>query len=485
MSICPAVGRRTTPQPCTVATRTAPALSTALEFDEIDLLLTGPAEYVVLKQEADALPVVGITRPGYRSMVVTRADSDVTSLADLADKTVITKEVGSTSGHLGPLEMLADAGLVAGENVDVVPLGATRIAAFGAGEGDALVTGLSDFAEIEEELGVGSITMVAEGPDLPNDLFVARSALGQGCPTWLQETLTENQQVLLDAITATGESEPAAPMISVRDLSHRYPDGTQALSRVSLSVAPGEAVVLLGHDASGKSTLITALTRLIDPTEGTISVAGTAMTGASARSLRVIRRSIGTVFQSINLVDQVSVLSNVLHGGLGRTANPRHWFGWAAPADPRDEAMECLRPVGLAPFAARRADQLSGGQRQRVAIARMLMQRPAVVLADEPVAALDPPAGREVMDLLWQIVAEENLTLMCTLHQLQLAEAYGDRIVALQQGAVVLDGRMRDLSRDDLAELYTNDRTAVAPDASLDTDQHPSTDQHHSTGARR
>lgn len=188
-----------------ISSRTA--ASTALEFDEIDLLLTGPAEYVVLKQEADAIPIVGITRPGYRSMIVTRADSPVTTLADLENGTVITKEVGSTSGHLGPLEMLANAGLVAGTDVDVVPLGATRIAAFGAGEGDALGTGLSDFEEIEEELGAGSIRMVAEGPDLPNDLFVARSALGAGCATWLQETLTENQQILLDAITATGESD--------------------------------------------------------------------------------------------------------------------------------------------------------------------------------------------------------------------------------------------------------------------------------------
>ncbi|MFC5928930.1 phosphonate ABC transporter substrate-binding protein [Cryobacterium melibiosiphilum] len=188
-----------------ISSRTA--ASTALEFDEIDLLLTGPAEYVVLKQEADALPVVGITRPGYRSIIVARADSDVDELSDLENKTVITKEVGSTSGHLGPLEMLADAGLVAGETVDVVPLGATRIEAFGAGEGDALGTGLSDFEEIEAELGKGSIKMVAEGPDLPNDLFVARSALGENCATWLQQTLTENQQVLLDAITSTGESD--------------------------------------------------------------------------------------------------------------------------------------------------------------------------------------------------------------------------------------------------------------------------------------
>ncbi|MFO7689690.1 MAG: ATP-binding cassette domain-containing protein [Cryobacterium sp.] len=255
------------------------------------------------------------------------------------------------------------------------------------------------------------------------------------------------------------EARPGSgtPMVSVRDLSHRYPDGTQALSDITLNVDRGEAVVLLGHNASGKSTLLKALTRLVEPTTGVISVGGSPVTGASARGLRSVRRGVGTVFQSINLVDQVSVLSNVVQGGLGRTRNPRHWFGWTAPTETRDEAMQCLQRVGLAPFASRRADQLSGGQRQRVAIARMLMQRPALVLADEPVAALDPRAGREVMDLLWQIVAEENLTLVCTLHQLELAELYGDRIVALQQGSLVLDGRMRDLSRNDLAALYTHE----------------------------
>ena len=188
-----------------ISSRTA--ASTALEFGEIDLLLTGPAEYVVLQQEAGALPVVGITRADYRSIIVARSDSNINALSDLNNKTVLTKEVGSTSGHLGPLEMLANAGLVVGETVDVVPLGATRIEAFGAGEGDALGTGLSDFEEIETELGAGSIKIVAEGPDLPNDLFIARSALGENCATWLQETLVENQQVLLDAITSTGEND--------------------------------------------------------------------------------------------------------------------------------------------------------------------------------------------------------------------------------------------------------------------------------------
>ena len=254
-------------------------------------------------------------------------------------------------------------------------------------------------------------------------------------------------------------------MISVSDLSHRYPYGTGALDGINLTVDQGEAIVLLGHNASGKSTLLKALTRLIEPTAGAITIDGTVVTGASARGLRDVRRRVGTVFQSINLVDQVSVLSNVVHGALGRTNSPRHWFGWTAPGSSRDEAMACLERVGLGPFASRRADQLSGGQRQRVAIARMLMQRPKIVLADEPVAALDPRAGREVMDLLWQVVAEENLTLVCTLHQLELAEAYGDRIVALQRGRLLLDGHMRDLSRQDLAALYSDDADRVQADS--------------------
>lgn len=259
-------------------------------------------------------------------------------------------------------------------------------------------------------------------------------------------------------------------MIRVENLSHRYPDGTEALADLSLSVDQGEAVVLLGHNASGKSTLLKALTRMIEPTSGEIALDGTNVVGASARDLRDLRRRVGTVFQSINLVDQVSVLTNVGHGALGRTGSPRQWFAWTASSDLRDEAMVCLERVGLAAFASRRADQLSGGQRQRVAIARMLMQRPTVVLADEPVAALDPRAGREVMDLLWQVVAEEKLTLVCTLHQLELAEAYGDRIVALKRGRMLLDGRMRELSRHDLAGLYMDDTDHVGTDQD-DTDQ--------------
>ena len=189
-----------------ISSRTAAA--TAFEFEEIDLLLTGPAEYVVLRAQVNAIPISGVTRPGYRAMIVVRSDSGITDISQLSGRTIVTKEVGSTSGHLGPLEMMIAAGLNPGVDVDVIPMGSTRIEVFASGDADALGTGLKDFEEIEEELGgPGSIELLAEGPDLPNDLFIAREGLGEACGDWLRERFVDNQQILLDAITGTGEND--------------------------------------------------------------------------------------------------------------------------------------------------------------------------------------------------------------------------------------------------------------------------------------
>lgn len=189
-----------------ISSRTAAA--TAFEFEEIDLLLTGPAEYVVLRAQVQAIPISGVTRPGYRAMIVVAKDSGITELADLKGRTIVTKEVGSTSGHLGPLEMLIAAGLNPGVDIEVIPMGSTRIEVFANGDADAIGTGLKDFEEIEEELGgEGTIELLAEGPDLPNDLFIAREGLGEECGDWLRERFVENQQILLDAITQTGEND--------------------------------------------------------------------------------------------------------------------------------------------------------------------------------------------------------------------------------------------------------------------------------------
>jgi phosphonate transport system ATP-binding protein len=251
-------------------------------------------------------------------------------------------------------------------------------------------------------------------------------------------------------------------VIHTQRLTKTYPDGTVALDGVDLDVPRGEAVVLLGSNGSGKSTLLRCLTRLLEPTSGEIQIGGVDVASASSRELRAVRRRVGFVFQHINLVEHVSVLSNVLHGQLGRQASPRQWFGIAATRESRVRAMDCLARVRMADFAGKRADQLSGGQRQRIALARMLMQQPEVVLADEPVAALDPRAGREVMDLLWGIVDEEGMTLLCTLHQLELARTYGRRIIGLRDGRSVVDRSLHEFGDDDIALLYDQTQHTAA-----------------------
>lgn len=189
-----------------MSSRTAAA--TALEYDDLDVLLTGPAEYVVLKAEADAISLVGVTRQNYRPAIFVREDSPIESVEDLDGAQIITKEVGSTAGHLGPLEMLDSAGLNAHSgDVDIVPLSDTHIEAFAAGDGDALGTGIDDQPTIDELAGEGEVRVLQEGPDLPNDLFVARTGLGQECADFLEEQLIENQDGLLEAIVQTGEND--------------------------------------------------------------------------------------------------------------------------------------------------------------------------------------------------------------------------------------------------------------------------------------
>jgi len=244
-----------------------------------------------------------------------------------------------------------------------------------------------------------------------------------------------------------------APLFAVEGLSKRYGNGTQALDGVTVSITRGDTVILLGPNGSGKSTLLRCLNLLEQPSAGRISFDGTDLTLAGATALRDCRRRIGVVFQRFNLVPGLSAFQNVLFGGLGRSGLTRA-LALFAPASLREQAMACLARVNLADKAAQRADTLSGGQQQRVAIARMLMQEPEVVLADEPIASLDPKAGRDVMNLLWEITRERKLTLVCTLHHLELAREYGGRIIGLQQGRLVLDRPSADTEESSFDFLY-------------------------------
>jgi phosphonate transport system ATP-binding protein len=228
-------------------------------------------------------------------------------------------------------------------------------------------------------------------------------------------------------------------MIRVRGLRKEYAGGTIALQDVDLDVAPGEFVALIGSSGAGKSTLLRCLNGLVRPSAGEVWVDGESVSSASGDRLRRIRSRIGFVFQQFNLLRRLSVRDNVLVGRLGHVPVARSLTGWF-PRHDVARADLALARVGLDGLEDRRVDTLSGGQQQRVAVARALVQDPRVLLADEPMASLDPALARTVMELLRRISQEDGITVLTSLHVLELAREYARRVVGLQHGRVVYDG---------------------------------------------
>lgn len=228
------------------------------------------------------------------------------------------------------------------------------------------------------------------------------------------------------------------PVLHVSDLIKSY-GGPVILQGVSFSAFAGVSLAVIGANGSGKSTLLKCLIRLTDPTSGRVEMLGRDVGQLKARDLRRFRSRIGVVWQKHNLVPRISALSNVLHGVQARMSGPRSWWQWAAPDPVRAEAMACLARVGLSDKALQRVDSLSGGQQQRVAIARMLMQRPQIVLADEPDASLDPQSGEDVMRLLSDLARQDGLTLIVISHRLEHTLEFSDRIIGLADGRITLD----------------------------------------------
>ncbi len=239
-----------------------------------------------------------------------------------------------------------------------------------------------------------------------------------------------------------------------------YPTGTRALDDVSLDVERGEFVVLIGLSGSGKSTLLRCINRLVEPTSGRILLDGTDMARTRGSELRRMRRRIGMIFQQFNLVRRSSVFANVLAGGLG--SRPL-WRTVAMRPTTEDVALafENLGRVGIVGKAYSRADALSGGQQQRVGIARALMQRPDLMLADEPVASLDPATSHSVMKYLEEINRTDGITVLCSLHFLSLARRYGTRVIALKDGRVAFDGKPVDIDEVRFKEIYGEDAVEV------------------------
>jgi phosphonate transport system ATP-binding protein len=222
-------------------------------------------------------------------------------------------------------------------------------------------------------------------------------------------------------------------MLEFKNLSKTYDDGTQALKEVSFSVEPGEFLVVIGLSGSGKSTLLRCTNRLIEPTSGSITWDGIEITAADQAQLRTIRRRIGMIFQHFNLVKRLSVLHNVLSGRLGYLETGKSMM-YRFSREDRASAEKALERVGLTEQTYKRASELSGGQQQRVGIARALMQDPQIILADEPVASLDPVLAHTILGYLERFNKEDGITVICSLHYLDLVQRYATRVIGLRDG---------------------------------------------------
>ncbi len=233
-------------------------------------------------------------------------------------------------------------------------------------------------------------------------------------------------------------------MLEYKDLSKTYDDGTQALVDVSFTVEPGEFLVVIGLSGSGKSTLLRCTNRLIEPTSGDIVWKGRSIAAAPSTELRTIRRKIGMIFQHFNLVKRLSVMNNVLSGRLGYVGT---WasMGYRFSQEDKTRAYKALERVGLTEQTYKRASELSGGQQQRVGIARALMQEPEIILADEPVASLDPVLAHTILGYLERLNREDGITVICSLHYLDLVQRYATRVIGLRDGRVVYRGTGEDI----------------------------------------
>lgn len=248
--------------------------------------------------------------------------------------------------------------------------------------------------------------------------------------------------------------------IQINDVTKDFGGGVLGLDNVKVGFRTGDITVLLGLSGSGKSTMLRHINGLHTPSQGNVRVLGQDVNKLNKRGLRELRKDIGVIFQSFNLVGPMSVLENVCTGALGSLKGPRISL-LMYPKSVKMRALEILDRVGLADRAHQRADTLSGGQQQRAAIARTLMQQPKILLADEPVAALDPVSSGTVIELLSQICREDGLTVIASLHQVQLAIDFADRIVGLQSGKVSFDRSTQGMTEQTASEIYES--VAVAP----------------------
>lgn len=247
--------------------------------------------------------------------------------------------------------------------------------------------------------------------------------------------------------------QEGTPIIEFKDVNKVYPNGTVGLDNINLTINQGEFVVIVGLSGAGKSTLLRAANRLHDVSSGEILIDGQSIVTAKGKQLREVRRNIAMIFQNFNLVKRSTVEKNILNGRVGYYPTWKTIFGLFSTAD-KQQAAANLQRVNLGEKLYSRADELSGGQQQRVAIARALMQEPKIMLADEPIASLDPRTTMMVMDDLKKLNEELGITVIVNLHSVSLAKQYASRVVGLRAGKLVYDKQIADVQDGDFDEIY-------------------------------
>ena len=258
-------------------------------------------------------------------------------------------------------------------------------------------------------------------------------------------------------------ADSVKPIIELKKVSKIYDNGTVGLKDIDLTINKGEFVVIVGLSGAGKSTLLRSINRLHDISEGEILIDGKSITKAKGKDLRLIRRDIGMIFQSFNLVKRSSVLRNVLTGRVAYYPTWKTTFNLFTKED-KQKAYEALQQVGLADKVYARADELSGGQQQRVAIARVLAQDPKIILADEPTASLDPQTSLRVMEDLKMLNEKYGMTVVANLHSVELAKQFGQRVIGIRAGQVVYDGEMSNTSEAVFTNIYNGGNGSEAED---------------------
>lgn len=244
-----------------------------------------------------------------------------------------------------------------------------------------------------------------------------------------------------------------SPLLDIEGLEKSYDGSSPALSGINLHVNAGELVALIGSSGAGKSTLLRCINRLVEPSAGSVVFNGRDISGLRGKPLREVRRRIAMIFQGYNLVHRSTAIENVLQGRLGYKSSLAGALSVYSQEE-RRLAFEALEQVGMADFAYTRVDRLSGGQQQRVGIARALVQQPLLILADEPVASLDPRSSKIVMDQLRRAASELGIACLVSLHQVEFALEYADRVVCLSHGRICCQGRPGELSRETIASIY-------------------------------